>query len=135
MVAMPKPVGLLEKSGSQPEGLWYTAKTRLLGPPLVNEELDEQRLSKPLALGVLSPDGISSSAYGTEEILIALLPIAGLAAFTLILPLTLVILLVMTLVVLSYREVVMVYIGRAAPTSWRGTTSARGSRRSARWRC
>ena len=59
---------------------------------------------------MLSPDGISSSAYGTEEILIALLPIAGLAAFTLILPLTLVILLVMTLVVLSYREVVMVYI-------------------------
>ena len=35
---------------------------------------------------------------------------AGLAAFTLILPLTLVILLVMTLVVLSYREIVMVYI-------------------------
>ncbi len=106
----PKPVGLLEKSGSQPEGLWYTAKTRLLGPPLVNEQLAEQRLSKPLALGVLSPDGISSSAYGTEEILIALVPMVGLAAFTLILPLTLVILFVMTLVVLSYREVVMVYI-------------------------
>jgi len=95
---------------SQPDSLWYTAKRRLLGPPLVNEELGEQRLSKPLALGVLSPDGISSSAYGTEEILIALLPIAGLAAFTLILPMTLIILLVMTLVVLSYREVVMVYI-------------------------
>ena len=59
---------------------------------------------------MLSPDGISSSAYGTEEILIALVPIAGMAAFALILPLTLVILLVMTLVVLSYREVVMVYI-------------------------
>src|SRR5690348_4236154 len=99
---MPKPVGLLEKSGSQPEGFWYTAKTRLLGPPLVNEQLGEQRLSKPLALGVLSPDGISSSAYGTEEILIALVPIVGITAFTLILPLTLVILFVMTLVVLSY---------------------------------
>src|SRR5579872_6750852 len=107
---MPKPVGLLEKSGGQPEGLWYTAKVKLLGPPLVNEQLGEQRLSKPLALGVLSPDGISSSAYGTEEILIALLPMAGLAAFTLILPMTLAILLVMTFVVLSYREVVMVYI-------------------------
>src|ERR1700757_1694093 len=107
---MPKPVGLLEKSGSQPEGLWYTAKTRLLGPPLVNEQLGEQRLTKPLALGVLSPDGISSSAYGTEEILIALVPVVGLAAFPLILPLTLVILFVMTLVVLSYREVVMVYV-------------------------
>jgi amino acid transporter len=93
-----------------PGGFWYSAKWRLLGPPLVNSELGEQRLSKSLALGVLSPDGISSSAYGTEEILIALLPLAGLAAFTLILPMTLVILLVMTLVVLSYREVVMVYI-------------------------
>ena len=122
MVAMAKPVGTLDGGGgqggrqparqhtSQPDPFWYTAKTKLLGPPLVNEQLGEQRLSKPLALGVLSPDGISSSAYGTEEILIALVPIAGLAAFTLILPLTLVILLVMTLVVLSYREVVMVYI-------------------------
>ena len=107
---MPKPVGLLEKSGSQPEGPWYTAKRRLLGPPLVNEQLGEQRLSKPLALGVLSPDGISSSAYGTEEILIVLVPMVGLAAFSLILPLTLVILFVMVLVLLSYREIVMVYI-------------------------
>ncbi|MGH3421246.1 MAG: APC family permease, partial [Streptosporangiaceae bacterium] len=119
---MAKPAGTLDGGGgqvgrqlatqraSQGDPFWYTAKTKLLGPPLVNEQLGEQRLTKPLALGVLSPDGISSSAYGTEEILIALLPMAGLAAFTLILPLTLVILLVMTLVVLSYREVVMVYI-------------------------
>src|SRR5215471_12543258 len=98
------------RGGSPHDGFWYTAKRRLLGPPLVNEQLGEQRLSKPLALGVLSPDGISSSAYGTEEILIALLPAAGLAAFTLILPMTVVILVVMALVVLSYREVVMVYI-------------------------
>jgi amino acid transporter len=107
---MPKPAGLLERGGSQPEGFWYTAKRRLLGPPLVNQQLGEQRLSKPLALGVLSPDGISSSAYGTEEILIVLVPLAGLAAFTLILPMTLAILFVMALVVLSYREIVMVYI-------------------------
>src|SRR5499427_2144193 len=77
---------------------------------MVNEQLGHQRLSNFVALGVLSPDGISSSAYGPEEILIALLPLAGLAAFTLILPMTLVILLVLLLVVLSYREVVMVYI-------------------------
>ncbi len=83
---------------------------RLLGKPLINEQLSEQRLSKRLALGVLSPDGISSSAYGTEEILIELLK-GGLAitAFTLILPLTGVVLFVMVLVVLSYREVVTVY--------------------------
>jgi amino acid transporter len=101
---------LLDGSAGLPDTFWYSTKRKLLGPPLVNQDLGEQRLTNPLALGVLSPDGISSSAYGTEEILIALLPLAGLAAFTLILPMTLVILLVMVLVVLSYREIVMVYI-------------------------
>src|SRR3982074_3271136 len=93
-----------------PETFWYSAKRRLLGPPMINAELRDQRLSKRLALGVLAPDGISSSAYGTEEILIELLK-GGLAipAFTLILPMTGVILFVMALVVLSYREVVTVY--------------------------
>jgi amino acid transporter len=107
---MRKAAAVLEGGPDLPEGFLYSVKRRLLGPPLVNEQLGEQRLSKPLALGVLSPDGISSSAYGTEEILIELLPYFGLAAFTLILPFTLVILFVMTLVILSYREVVMVYI-------------------------
>ena len=109
-MATRKAAGLLERSVSLPDTFWYSTKRKLLGPPLVNQDLGEQRLSKPLALGVLSPDGISSSAYGTEEILIALVPYVGLAAFTLILPMTLVILFVMVLVLLSYREIVMVYI-------------------------
>src|SRR5579875_852405 len=107
---MRKAANVLDGGPDLPEGFMYSVKRRLLGRPLVNEQLGEQRLSKPLALGVLSPDGISSSAYGTEEILIALLARAGLAAFALLLPMTLAILFVMTLVVLSYREVVMVYI-------------------------
>src|SRR5215471_14943533 len=109
-VALGKAVGLLSGSGSQRETFWYSAKRRLLGPPMVNESLSEQRLSNVIALGVLAPDGISSSAYGTEEILIELLK-GGLfiTAFALILPLTGVVLAVMTLVVLSYREVVTVY--------------------------
>jgi amino acid transporter len=107
---MPQPAtGAPTVGTTQPEGFWYKAKRRLLGPPLVNEQLSEQRLSKKLALGVLSPDGISSSAYGTEEMLIELLPAFGLGAYLLILPMTAVILFVMVLVVLSYREVVMVY--------------------------
>jgi amino acid transporter len=108
-VATRKATGLLERGGL-PDTFWYSTKRKLLGPPLVNQDLGEQRLSKPLALGVLSPDGISSSAYGTEEILIALVPFVGLAAFTLLLPMTLVVLFVMVLVLLSYREIVMVYI-------------------------
>jgi amino acid transporter len=109
-VALRKAAGLLGSPGSDlPESFGYSVKRRLLGPPMVNEELRHQRLSKLLALGVLSPDGISSSAYGTEEMLIELLPVFGIAAFTLILPMTGVILFVMLLVVLSYREVVTVY--------------------------
>jgi amino acid transporter len=109
-VAMRRTVGLLGSPSDLAEGFGYALKRRLLGRPLVNEQLGEQRLSKSLALGVLAPDGISSSAYGTEEILIEMLK-GGLAitAFTLILPLTGVVLFVMALVVLSYREVVTVY--------------------------
>jgi amino acid transporter len=91
------------------ERLSYRLKCRLLGPPLVSEQLENERLSKPIAMGVLSCDMISSSAYGTEEMLQVLVPTFGLAAFTLVLPVTLVILAILILVTLSYREVVMVY--------------------------
>jgi amino acid transporter len=106
-----KATGLL--AGGQPnelpETFWYSAKRRLLGPPMINAQLREQRLSKFLALGVLSPDGISSSAYGTEEILIELIQLFGITAFAVLMPMTAVILFVMLLVVLLYREVVTVY--------------------------
>src|SRR3984957_14470370 len=109
-VAVRRAVGTLARRNDVAESLGYAVKRRLLGRPLINEQLGEQRLTKRLALGVLSPDGISSSAYGTEEILIELLRGGlGAAAFTLILPLTGVVLFVMILVVLAYREVVTVY--------------------------
>ena len=110
MALRTKAAGLLGGTPDDlPESFGYSIKRRLLGPPMVNEELRHQRLSNLIALGVLSPDGISSSAYGTEEMLIELLPVFGVAAFALILPMTGVILFVMLLVVLSYREVVTVY--------------------------
>src|SRR5258708_19431584 len=107
---MRKAVGVLGGADNLPEGCGYTLKRRLLGPPMVNEELSEQRLSNVAALGVLAPDGISSSAYGTEEILIELLR-GGLAvtAFTLILPLTGVVLFVLPLLLLSYPHAVPPY--------------------------
>jgi amino acid transporter len=58
---------------------------------------------------VLSPDAISSTAYGSEQVMIELLPAAGMAAFALLLPITGVILLILVLVAASYRQVVMVY--------------------------
>ena len=110
-MATRKVTSLLERGPGDavPETFWYNAKRRLLGPPMINAQLREQRLSKFLALGVLSPDGISSSAYGTEEILIELIQLFGITAFAVLMPMTAVILFVMLLVVLLYREVVVVY--------------------------
>jgi amino acid transporter len=110
-VAVRRAAGLLSNGQADelPETFWYSVKRRMLGPPLITEQLKEERLSKPLALGVLSCDGISSANYGSELILYELLPFFGLTAFTLLLPLTGVVLLGIFLVVMSYREVVSVY--------------------------
>jgi amino acid transporter len=92
-----------------PASISDIAKRVFLGKPLINEKLASEKLSNPVALGALSPDAISSTAYGTEQILIELLPAAGLAAFALLLPITGVILLILVLVAASYRQVVMAY--------------------------
>ena len=70
-------------------------KRVFLGKPLISQELSNERLSNPVALGALSPDAISSTAYGPEQILTELLPHAGLAAFILLLPIMGVILLIL----------------------------------------
>jgi amino acid transporter len=92
-----------------PEGVGYRLKRRFLGPPLTTDQIKHEKLSKRLALGVLSSDCISSSAYGSEEILLVLLPTFGLAAYGLLLPMTGIVLAVLVIVTLSYRSVVMVY--------------------------
>jgi amino acid transporter len=92
-----------------PERTAYRIKRALLGPPLVTDRLGSERLPNSLALGVLAPDCISSSAYGTEEMLIELLPVFGLAGFALVLPITGVVLVILLLLTLSYRQVVTVY--------------------------
>jgi amino acid transporter len=101
-------VGRQENASSLSE-VW---KRRLLGKPLTTDELESQRLSVPVALGAIAPDAISSTAYGPEQIMIELLPAAGMAAFVLLLPIIGVILLILVLVTLSYRGVVMTYTQR-----------------------
>ncbi len=92
-----------------PEPPSYRLKKLFLGDPLITERLSEERLDNVTALGVLAPDCISSTAYGTEEMLNQLVRFVGVAAFSLLLPITGAVLLVLFFVTLSYREVVMVY--------------------------
>ena len=92
-----------------PETLGYRLKRILLGKPYVTEQLGNERLGRLVALGVLAPDCISSSAYGTEEILTQLTPFIGLAAFALVVPIMFVILGVLFFVTTSYLDVIKYY--------------------------
>ena len=92
-----------------PESLGYRVKRKVLGKPLVNDQLYGEKLSRPIALGVLAPDCISSSAYGTEQMLTQLIPVFGAAGFALVMPITGVILLLLVVLTLCYRDVVSVY--------------------------
>ncbi len=89
--------------------LSYRIKRRFLGSPLNRHSLGHQRLSKRYGLGILASDCISSSAYGSEQILIALLPAFGLAAFAILMPMTAIVLAILLLITLSYRNVIDVY--------------------------
>jgi amino acid transporter len=92
-----------------PESLNYRLKNSFLGKPLITEQLASERLRNTVALGVLAPDCISSSAYGTEEILTQITPYVGLAAFALVVPITLAIIGVLFFVTLSYWDVIGYY--------------------------
>ncbi len=78
-----------------PDSVAYRLKRRLLGQPLHSEEMEHQRLGKPTALAVFASDNLSSSAYATEEILHVLIPLVGLAAFSLVVPITVAMLVVL----------------------------------------
>ncbi|HEY3943504.1 MAG TPA: amino acid permease [Acidimicrobiales bacterium] len=92
-----------------PESTGYRLKRLLLGPPLVSDELHGERLGRPTALAVLSSDVMSSCAYATESILRILIPAVGASAFGLITPATGLLLVVLGVVCLCYRQVVKTY--------------------------
>ena len=86
-----------------------SAKRLLLGRPLATHEEHEQRLSKRIGLAVFASDAISSTAYATEEILLILVPVAGLAALHMLMPISAVVVVVLAIVVMSYRQTIYAY--------------------------
>ncbi len=84
------------------------AKRVLFGRPLPSDRLEEERLNKKTALAVLSSDAISSVAYATEQTLLVL-AVLGTAALSYIVPISAVIVGLLVLVALSYRQTVFAY--------------------------
>jgi amino acid transporter len=93
-----------------PEPLGHRLKTRLLGPPLHSDRLEHETLGNPTALAVFASDNLSSCAYATEEILRVLFVAGvGFAAFSLVTPITLALLVVLGFLILSYRQTIKAY--------------------------
>ena len=92
------------------EAAAYGRLRRLLtGPPLSNDQEISERLTNPVALAILSSDALSSVAYATEEMLKVLVPVAGLPAYRVSLPLAAAIVSLLLLLVLSYRQTIKAY--------------------------
>ncbi len=104
----PRPISVAAHE-DLPDGVGYRLKRRVLGPPLHSDQTDHQRLGNPTALAVFASDNLSSSAYATEEILHVLIPLVGIAAFSLVVPITVAMLVVLGFLILSYRETIKEY--------------------------
>src|SRR5262245_43981468 len=87
------------------------AKRVLIGKPIATSEEGHQRLKKRIALPVFASDAISSTAYATDEILIVLLVQAhiGHKAWQYLVPLAIVVAVLLTIVVVSYRQTIYAY--------------------------
>ncbi|HEY1737336.1 MAG TPA: APC family permease, partial [Acidimicrobiia bacterium] len=92
-----------------PEPRSYRIKRRILGPALTTDQLEHERLGIPTAVAVFSSDCISSSAYATEQILTVLIGAIGIAAFSLVVPITFALIVVLMFLILSYRETIKAY--------------------------
>lgn len=90
-------------------GRWVGGVKRvLLGEPLTTAAQEDERLKKRYALAVLSSDALSSVAYATEAIL-GVLIIAGSGALVLSIPIAAAIVLLLAVVVISYRQTIYAY--------------------------
>ena len=85
-------------------------KRLLFGRPLPSERLEHERLNKKTALAVLSSDAISSVAYATDQILFVV-GVLGVAALSYVVPISAVIVGLLVLVGLSYRQTIFAYPG------------------------
>src|SRR5438045_6555934 len=88
--------------------IFAVMRRALFGRPLATEAEGSERLSVATGYAILPSDKISSSAYATEEAM-RVLALAGVAAFSLTMPIALAIVAVLTVVVLSQLQVIKAY--------------------------
>jgi len=81
-----------------------------IGRPLQTADAPHQTIGKAVGLAVFASDALSSTAYATQEILM-ILALAGTAAFGYVFPISLVIVVLLAIVAVSYEQTIHAYPG------------------------
>ena len=82
----------------------------LIGRPLATADAPHQTIGKLIGLAVFASDALSSTAYGPQELLLVL-AVAGTATFGLAIPLAIGIVVLLTILTLSYEQTIHAYPG------------------------
>ncbi|MEN4013566.1 MAG: APC family permease [Bellilinea sp.] len=96
---------LRRESESQPRRDW---RTWLFGRPLPTADAPHQTIGVLIGLAVFASDALSSTAYATQEMLVILM-VLGSEAYNYVFPLSIGIVLLLTIVTLSYEQTVHAY--------------------------
>ncbi|HVB91682.1 MAG TPA: APC family permease [Acidimicrobiales bacterium] len=95
-----------ERRGVIGRSVW----TVLIGRPLRTSEASKEQITPVEGLSALSLDALTSVAYGPEAIVV-ILALAGVGALHNVLPITVAIILLLAILVFSYRQVIDAYPG------------------------
>jgi amino acid transporter len=94
----------------------FSIRRLLIGAPIATSRAHEERLPKILALPIFASDAISSTAYATQEIMLALALTVGFAAnpatlgnLSKVVPISFCIAALLIIVALSYRQTIFAY--------------------------
>ena len=80
----------------------------LIGRPLATADAPHQTIGKAVGLAVFASDALSSTAYATQEILV-ILAVAGAAAYGLVFPISIAIVVLLAIVTASYEQTIHAY--------------------------
>jgi len=96
-----------QEANYQPGRSW---RTWLIGRPLSTADAPHQAIGKFIGLAVFSSDAMSSVAYGPQEMMLVLVA-AGAAGLSYAVPLAIAIVVLLTILTLSYEQTIHAYPG------------------------
>lgn len=104
-------IKVLQKQYKKEKGIFMfqRLKRRLIGRPLKNEALHDQKFGLLWGLPILASDALSSVAYASEEILLVLVPTIGILAYGKLTWISAAIIGLVVILAFSYRQTIQSY--------------------------